>query len=78
MFQKMFDELNIPKTSIDQNKLRELTNFVNVNPTYIVPSLLLKEPVHISKSIALQVSQDIMKDIMKEQFGIEMSDKNLT
>ena len=56
IFHKLFDDLNIPKTRVDEHKLRELSNYVNNNPNYVLPSLLLKEPVHISKSVALNVS----------------------
>lgn len=78
IFHRLFDDHNIPKTQVDNEKLRELSNFVNNNPNYVLPSLLLKEPVHISKSIALNVSQNIVKDIVRETFGIEINDKSLS
>ena len=78
IFHKLFDGLNIPKTRVDDDKLRELSNYVNNNPNYVLPSLLLKEPVHISKSTALNISQEIVKDIVRDTFGIEINDKSLS
>jgi hypothetical protein len=52
----MFDDHNIAKTEIDSAKLRELSNQANCNPNFVIPSILIKEAVHIDRSEALKIS----------------------
>ena len=72
MFQKMFDAMPQKDQDIDEDKLREIALHVNLNPHFVIPTILKKETVHISESPGLQAAQEAMQDILLENFGFEL------
>ena len=58
MFQKMFDAVPQKDQEIDDDKLREIALHINLNPHFVIPTILKKETIHIEQSPGLQVAQE--------------------
>jgi hypothetical protein len=67
----MFEGIK-PAHTIDDGKLRELALHANLNPHFVLPPFLKKEIISIDNSPALQVSQDVIINILAENFGLDL------